>query len=68
MAYLRVAAVQMNSHDDVGKNLDTVRTRVAEAKAGGASLVLLPENFAFMAGATSNAATSPSRSTATVRS
>ena len=50
MALLRVAAVQMNSDDDVAKNLAVVRARIAEAKAGGASFVLLPENFAFMGG------------------
>lgn len=45
-----VAAVQMNSQNDVAANLDVVRARVAEARAGGASLVVLPENFAFMGG------------------
>jgi deaminated glutathione amidase len=47
---LRVAAVQMNSQDDVAQNLAVVERRVAEAKEQGASLVLLPENFAFMGG------------------
>jgi predicted amidohydrolase len=45
-----VAAVQMNSQNDVGANLEVVRARVAEARAAGASLVVLPENFAFMGG------------------
>ena len=44
------AAVQMNSQNDVGANLEAVRARVAEAREAGASLVVLPENFAFMGG------------------
>lgn len=47
---VKIAAVQMNSHDDVAKNLATVRARVAEAARAGAKVVLLPENFAFMGG------------------
>ncbi|MFO0658314.1 MAG: carbon-nitrogen hydrolase family protein [Polyangiaceae bacterium] len=47
---MKIAAVQMNSHDDVAKNLSVVRARVAEAAKQGASVVLLPENFAFMGG------------------
>ena len=50
MGPILIAAVQMNSHDDVGRNLDVVRARVEEAKRRGASLVVLPENFAFMGG------------------
>jgi predicted amidohydrolase len=47
---LVVAAVQMNSQNEVGANLEAVRARVAEAREAGASLVVLPENFAFMGG------------------
>lgn len=47
---LRIAAVQMNSHDDVAANLAVVARRVAEARDQGARCVLLPENFAFMGG------------------
>lgn len=45
----RVAAIQMNSGDDVAANLATAGTRVAQAAAEGASIVLLPENFGLMA-------------------
>src|SRR5450432_1576141 len=45
---LVTAAVQMCSSDDLGANLDVVRARVAEAAAGGAQLVVLPECFAFL--------------------
>ena len=50
MADLRIAAAQLNSHDDVAKNLDAVRQVVADAKASAAACVVLPENFAFMGG------------------
>jgi deaminated glutathione amidase len=42
-----VAAVQMNSQDDLAQNLDRVAARVREAAAAGAQLIVLPENFAF---------------------
>jgi deaminated glutathione amidase len=44
-AAFRVAAVQMVSTDDVASNLAEARTLVAEAAAGGARLVVLPEYF-----------------------
>lgn len=44
---LRVAAVQLNSQGDVGRNLEAVRQLVGRAKQRGAELVLLPENFAY---------------------
>ena len=44
---LRVAAVQLQSQDDVAKNLEACARWVAAAAAEGAQLVLLPENFAF---------------------
>ena len=47
-AALRVAAVQLNSQDDVGRNLDECQRLVGEAASRGAKMVLLPENFAFM--------------------
>lgn len=47
---LPVAVVQMSSQEDVTANLAKARELVAEAAARGAELVLLPENFAFMAG------------------
>lgn len=47
---MRVAAVQMNSHDGVSRNLSIMAHRVKEAAHKGAELVLLPENFAFMGG------------------
>jgi len=45
---LLVAAAQMSSQDDVGKNLARAGELVEEAAARGARLVLLPENFAYM--------------------
>ena len=45
---LRVAAVQMCSTDDLGANLAACRTLTAEAAAGGAQLVVLPECFSFL--------------------
>ncbi len=45
-----VAAVQLNSQDDVAHNLAAVARHVADAARRGAELVLLPENFAFMGG------------------
>jgi deaminated glutathione amidase len=44
---LVVAAVQLNSQEDVEQNLDVCRAMVERAKRRGAELVLLPENFAF---------------------
>ncbi|HEX3773109.1 MAG TPA: carbon-nitrogen hydrolase family protein [Polyangiaceae bacterium] len=44
---LRVAAVQLQSQDDVEQNLGTCRKLVAEAAECGAKLVVLPENFAY---------------------
>ncbi len=47
---MRIAACQLNSQDDLGKNLAAVRLRVEEAARQGARVVVLPENFAFMGG------------------
>ncbi|HMJ12526.1 MAG TPA: carbon-nitrogen hydrolase family protein [Polyangiaceae bacterium] len=44
---LRVAAVQLNSQEDVDQNLRAIRDVVAGAAAAGARLVVLPENFAY---------------------
>lgn len=44
---LDVAAVQLNSRDDLDENLRTCRDWVRRASERGAKLVLLPENFAF---------------------
>ena len=43
------AAVQMNSGDDVTRNLSAARALLEQAAARGARLAVLPENFAFMA-------------------
>jgi len=43
-----VAVVQLSSQDDIAKNLERVAHWVGEAAGAGASLVALPENFAFM--------------------
>ena len=45
---LRVAAVQMNSGDDVDANLQQAQVLCSAAAADGAELILLPENFAFL--------------------
>lgn len=44
----RVAALQMTSKDSVSVNLKTAERLIREAAALGASLLLLPENVAFM--------------------
>lgn len=44
----RVAALQMNSIDDVVVNLAVARGLLEQAAAAGAKLAALPENFAFM--------------------
>src|SRR3990172_12119380 len=45
---MRVAVVQMTSTDDLAANLAAASAFVAEAAAGGAALVALPENFAYL--------------------
>ena len=45
---LPTAAVQMTASSDLEANLAVVRTLVAEAAAGGARLVVLPECFSFL--------------------
>jgi predicted amidohydrolase len=45
---MRVAVVQMTSTDDLPGNLAAAREFVAEAAAGGAEWVALPENFAYL--------------------
>ncbi len=42
-----VAALQMNSGDDVPTNLETARRLLVQAAQQGACLAALPENFAF---------------------
>jgi predicted amidohydrolase len=44
---VRVAAVQLESQDDLAQNLDECRRLVAAAAREGAQLVVLPENFAY---------------------
>jgi predicted amidohydrolase len=44
----RVAALQMTSGADVAANLAQARRLLEAARAGGAALAVLPENFAFM--------------------
>jgi deaminated glutathione amidase len=45
---LRVAAIQMTSTEDVSRNLGAAADLVRQASADRASLVGLPENFAFL--------------------
>ncbi len=44
---LTAAVVQLNSQDDVTKNMSRVRELCARAKDAGAEIISLPENFAF---------------------
>lgn len=44
MAVLKVAAIQMTSGADVGKNLASLERAVREAVSHGASLIATPEN------------------------
>lgn len=44
---MRVAAIQMNSQNDVRHNLDMAYAHIADAARQGATYALLPENFAF---------------------
>jgi predicted amidohydrolase len=46
---LEIALAQLNAQDDVTANLDVVAGLAERARAGGARLLALPENFAFMA-------------------
>jgi predicted amidohydrolase len=45
---MRVAAIQMNSGDDVAINLDLADKLLSDAAADGSVLAVLPENFALM--------------------
>ena len=45
---MRAAVIQLNSQDDVKKNLDRAAVLASEAARSGATLLALPENFAFM--------------------
>ncbi len=49
MSKLTVACVQLNSGPDMAANLASVGDLVRQAQAGGADLVMLPENSALMA-------------------
>lgn len=44
----RVAAIQLNSQAEVNANLDAIDALAARAAGDGASLLVLPENFALM--------------------
>ena len=45
---MKVAAIQMNSNDEVQSNLIKAKALLAEASDSGADACFLPENFAFM--------------------
>jgi deaminated glutathione amidase len=45
---LRIAAVQLNSQEDVQENLAACRRQVRAAAERGAGIVVLPENFAYL--------------------
>lgn len=46
--HLNIAAIQMNSQQDIEGNLATIKSAISEAKAQGAKLVVLPENCCSM--------------------
>jgi len=48
MKTLRISAIQMNSGEDVAANLTRARRALRSAAADGATLAVLPENFARM--------------------
>ena len=48
MSHLTLAAIQLTSTEDVGKNLQTSARLVKQAAASGAQLIGLPENFAYL--------------------
>ena len=48
MKRFRCAAIQMNSTDDVAKNLRHAAAAIADAAGDGALLIVLPETFAFI--------------------
>lgn len=45
---LTVAAVQMNTQQDIENNLATIKSAISEASAQGAKLIVLPENCCSM--------------------
>ncbi len=45
---LSIAALQMNSQQDVEANLSTIKAAISEASAHGAQLIVLPENCCSM--------------------
>jgi deaminated glutathione amidase len=45
---MRVAVVQLNTQDDLDRNLERARHWITQAAAEGAQFVTLPENFAYM--------------------
>jgi len=45
---MRVAAIQMNSGEDVAANLELADKLLGEAAGDGCTLAVLPENFALM--------------------
>ena len=45
---LTVAAVQMNSQQDIDANIATIKSAISDAKTQGAQLVVLPENCCSM--------------------
>lgn len=48
MKEYKLAAVQMNSQPDLDYNLEEARSYIEEAAGEGASLISLPENFAYL--------------------
>lgn len=48
MTTLTIAAVQMNSQQDVSANLAAIENAIAQAKTKGAEIVVLPENCCSM--------------------
>lgn len=48
MSKFKVAAIQLNSQPNLAESLDRCYTAIESAAKNGASLMALPENFAFM--------------------
>ncbi|MFZ5894471.1 MAG: carbon-nitrogen hydrolase family protein [Myxococcota bacterium] len=47
-AIVKVAALQLSSQESLSDNLERTEAMIARARAAGANLVVLPENFAYM--------------------
>lgn len=44
----KAACIQLNSNDQLDRNLASIKSMVIEAASSGASMIMLPENMAFL--------------------